>query len=74
MFGSKWMRNDGNYISREDFANGYTIYMLDLGAEAVGNLNLEARFALPLQKSVNILIYASFPHTMEIDATRNVYL
>ena len=74
MFGSKWMKNDGNYISRDDFAKGYTIYILDLGADSVGNVNLEARFAIPLDKSTNMLIYASFPHVMEIDETRNVYL
>ena len=74
MFGSKWMKDEGNYISREDFPRGYAIYIMDLGGDTVGNVKLEARFAISLQKSVNILIYASFPHTMEIDATRNIYL
>ena len=74
MFGSKRMKDEGNYISREDFPGGYVIYIMDLGGDTVGNVKLEARFAIPLQKSTNILIYASFPHTMEIDATRNIYL
>ena len=51
------MKNDENYISRDDFAKGYTIYILDLGADSVGNVNLEARFAIPLDKSTNMLIY-----------------
>ena len=27
MFGSKWVKNYGNYISRENFSDGYTIYV-----------------------------------------------
>ena len=74
MFGSYWMHDKGNYISREEFSDGYTIYVLDIGGDSVGNVKLEARFSEPLQNSANIFVYASFPHTMEIDATRNVYL
>ena len=68
------MKDEGNYISSDDFPSVYAIYILDLGWDTVGNLKLEARFAKPLQTSANILIYASFPHKMEIDGTRNVYL
>ena len=74
MFGSNWMQDKGTYISREEFANGYTLYVLDLGGDSVGNVKLEARFAKPLENAVNVFVYASFPNTMEIDATRNVFL
>ena len=74
MFGFKLMKNAGNYISRDDFAKGYTIYILDLGADSVGNVNMEARFKISLDKSADMLIYARFPHVIEIDETRNIYL
>ena len=82
LFGSKGMMNDGNYISREDFPAGYTIYcinidpssqsMLQTPIETHGDLKIEARFSTPLMETTNILIYACFPHMIEIDATRNI--
>ena len=74
MFGSNWNQDKGTYISRDEFADGYTLYVLDLGGDSVGNVKLEARFAKPLENAVNVFVYASFPNTMEIDATRNVFL
>ena len=81
-FGSKGMMNDGNYISREDFPAGYTIYcinidpssqsMLQTPIETHGDLKIEARFSTQLTEFTNILIYAGFPHMIEIDATRNI--
>lgn len=82
MFGSKWLTNEGNSIEREDYPGGYTIYCINIDPssqstfhtpiESYGNVKIEARFAEPLTESVNILVYASFPHTIEIDATRNI--
>ena len=53
LFGSKWMMNDGNYISREDFPAGYTIYCINIDPssqsvlqtpiETHGDLKIEAR-------------------------------
>ncbi len=74
MFASYFTHDKGNYIQLEEFDGGYAIYVLDIGGDIVGNTKLEVRFAKPLVNAVNIVIYASFPHTMEIDATRNVYL
>ena len=83
MFGSKWIMNDGNYINREGVPGGYAIYcvnidpssqsMMQTPIETLGNVKVEARFAEPLQESVNILMYACFPHMIEIDAIRNIY-
>ena len=82
MFGTKWMADEGTNISRQDYPNGYTIYCINIDPnsqstfqtpiESYGDLKLEARFSEPLSESANILVYASFPHVIEVDATRNI--
>ena len=46
--------------------------MMQTPIESHGNVKLEARFAEAISESVNVLIYASFPHMIEVDATRNI--
>ena len=80
----KWMVNDGNNINRDNYPNGYCLYLFNIDpAKQVenllpiskqGNIKVEARFAQPLPTTVDLLIYAIFPEVIEVDYTRNVYL
>ena len=61
------MTNNRNYLSRDNFPGGYAIYIMDLEGCTLGNVKLEARFTIALQKSAILLIHASFLHTKKID-------
>ena len=37
-----------------------------------GNVRIELHFAKPLTETVTLIIYASFPKTYKIDASRSV--
>ena len=62
--------------------NGYALYVYRLDDQAydyacipqtqTGNLAIEAQFAKALPENVNIVIYASFSGTIEIDQFRAV--
>ena len=66
-------QNEGNDISREDFAKGYALYALDLSSGGHfnlvkhGNLRLVMHFASPLRETANVIIYAEFNNMLEID-------
>ena len=72
----------GNDIAREDFPRGYAMYIFDLTPDLNdgssfnlvrnGNLRIEARFATPLDKTVNLLVYGQFSNVIEIDQARNI--
>ena len=76
--------DEGIYTNRNDYRNGYCIYVFDLGAHMdelnfqpalkKGNLKLETRFEKPLEETINILVYANFPSLLRIDQTRNIIL
>ena len=66
----KMYQDEGNTISREDFAGGYALYAFDLSPDLSagghfnlvrrGNLRLDMHFATPLPKTINVIIYAQF--------------
>jgi len=72
-------RNEGLYISREDYSAGYALYAFDLTAD----LGEEDHFSLVRQGSVrlslkfsaalaNTVAYAEFENVIEVDGDRNV--
>lgn len=75
-------RDEGNDITRNDYANGYTVFAFDLTPDMTdgdhfnlvknGSLRLEIHFARALQETVNIVVYAEFENLIEIDRSRNV--
>ena len=75
-------RDTGNYITREDYGRGYTLYAFDLTPDmssddyfqpkSSGSLRLEMSFASPLPETINVIVYSEFESMLEIDRNRNV--
>ena len=74
--------NQGNGITREEYANGYTLFVFDLTPDLClgdhvqpiknGNVSIECRFGTPLETAINIVALGEFQSLIEIDANRNV--
>ncbi|CAB4000450.1 uncharacterized protein F54H12.2-like [Paramuricea clavata] len=74
--------NQGNGITREEYANGYTLFVFDLTPDLClgdhvqpiknGNVSIECRFGTPLETAINIMVLGEFQSLIEIDANRNV--
>ena len=70
-------------ISREDYANGYTLFGWDLTPDLGeddhfnlikrGSLRLSVKFGEALPQTVNVIVYAEFQNVLEIDRNRNVF-
>ncbi len=75
-------QDDGNTITREEYAGGYGLYAFDLSPDLSvgghfnlvkhGNLRLDIHFLNALAKTINVIIYAEFNNILEIDQSRNV--
>src|SRR6218665_841395 len=71
----KWMRDEGNCISREDFPGAYTLYALDLTADLSenddfnlirqGNIRLDMTFSQALASTINVVAFAEFENILE---------
>lgn len=62
----KWMRDEGNSISREGFSGGYVLYALDLTSDLSeggghfnlirhGNIRVDMKFARALENTINVI-------------------
>ena len=78
---NKYGKDEDLMISREDYPNGYALYLLDIdgkhSSEYVnlvkhGHTRLSIRFNQPLPEPVTIIAYAKFPATLQIDKSRRV--
>ena len=79
----KYGKDEGLMISRNDYPNGYAMYLLDIdgkrSSEFVnlvkhGHTRLSIRFSQPLPEPVTVIVYAKFPATLQIDKSRRVIL
>ena len=78
----KICKDEGLYISREDYGNGYALYAFDLTADLgeddhfsllrQGSVRLALKFAQALPQTVTVVAYAEFENVIEIDRDRNV--
>lgn len=76
--------NEGNSITKEDFAGGYCLFAFDLTPDLSanshshwnlikrGSVRLEVRFEKALTKTVNCIIYAEFDNVIEINKNRDI--
>ena len=76
-------QNKGNlHINRENFKDGYCIFVYDLSAtlgmgkhlnlQKTGNLRLSLTFGSPLTKSTTLLVIGSFQNVLSVDKERRV--
>ena len=71
-------RNDID-INREDYTEGYCLYVLDLNpyysfnTKRKGHCRLEVN-SKPLEESVTVVMYATFPEVLYIDQDRSVFI
>lgn len=76
--------NEGNGISREQYAKGYCMLAFDLTPDLSanssnhwnlikhGSVRLEVRFETALIQTINCIVYAEFDNVIEIDKNRNI--
>ena len=78
----KLCKDEGLFISREDFGNGYALYAFDLSADLgeddhfslvrQGSVRLALKFAAALAATVTVVAYAEFENIIDVDRDRNV--
>ena len=79
---NKMFDNQGNGITREQYGNGYTLFVFDLTPDQclgdhkqpmkTGNASIECQFGTPLEAAINFVVLGEFQSLIEIDANRNV--
>jgi hypothetical protein len=79
----KMFENQGNGITREEYSNGYTLFVFDLTPDLClgdhvqpiknGNVSIECQFGTPLETAINSVVLGEFQSLIEIDANRNVF-
>ena len=78
----KLYKDEGLYISREDYPNGYALYAFDLTADLgeddhfslvkQGSVRLALKFSVALNDTITVVAYAEFENIIEVDGDRNV--
>ena len=79
---NKINRDEGNDITRFDFANGYALYAYDLSPDLgendhvnltrQGTVRLNLKFGAALANTVTVVAYGEFENLIEIDRNRNI--
>ena len=74
--------DEGLFVDRNDYGNGYALYAFDLTADLgeedhfslvrQGSVRLALKFPEALGDTVTVIAYAEFENVIEIDRNRNV--
>ena len=82
LFYNKYPQHKGNFITRNDYANGYSLFVFDIQGEADQDIfavpkesvtKLTLRFAENLNENITIIAYGIFPATLYCDYTRSIW-
>jgi hypothetical protein len=75
-------RDDGNFVTRDEYPNGYALYTFDLSPDLAeddhfnlsreGSVRLVVRFGKALTASLTVIVYGEFENIIEVDRNRNV--
>ena len=75
-------KDEGIFISRDDYGNGYALYVFDLTAVLgehdhfnlmrQGSVRLALTLSEALGATVTVVAYAEFKNVIEVDRDRNV--
>lgn len=78
----KWNHDAGLVITRDNFGNGYSLFVFTIdpcsfGEEYLnlirrGNTRLELKFKQATTKAANALVFATFSSLLEVDKTRDI--
>jgi len=73
--------DEGLFITRDEYANGYSLYAFDLTADLgeddhfslvrQGSIRLALKFSRALEATVTVIAYAEFENVIEINRNRN---
>ena len=74
--------DEGNFIDRDEFSNGYCLYAFDLSPDLKeddhynlikeGSLRIILKFAEALTTTVSVVVYGEFENIIEVDRNRNI--
>jgi hypothetical protein len=75
--GHKMFENQGNGITREEYANGYTLFVFDLTPDLClgdhvqpiknGNVSIECRFGTPLETAITCCVISTTEYELAAD-------
>jgi hypothetical protein len=78
----KLFMDKSSMIQREDFSRGYCIYFFDFrpdigcrghyGLKQTGSVQVDLRFAQPLNSTINMIVYAEFDSYFEVTGSREI--
>lgn len=79
---SLFQNSEGLYLSRTEFAEGYTLFLFDLSPDLCdgehfnlirhSNLRIELKFNKSLESTISLIVFAEFESLIEINKTRNI--